>query len=152
MRKFCPPVKKASRNQFGCVTKAINPQIHSPPGVFCAGKRHFHSEELFASGLAPGSCQEPGASVPLVQCASCTVSWTASYTGHQPVQSKNQDPRARDLSSRLKTEGHLRARWGTHDNFFTSDILIITLLSNFLLRYVVSKLGLGLSTERTGRK
>ena len=57
-------------------------------------------------------------------------------------------PRARDLSSRLKIEGYLRARWGTHDNFFTSDILIITLLSNFLLQYVESKLGLGLSPSR----
>ena len=45
-------------------------------------------------------------------------------------------PRARDLSSRLKTEGYSRARWGAHDNFFTSDILIITLLSNFLLQYM----------------
>ena len=61
-------------------------------------------------------------------------------------------PRARDLSSRLKTEGYLRARWGTHDNFFTSDILIITLLSNFLLQYVESKLGLGMATEQTERK
>ena len=56
MRKSCPPVKKASRNHFGCVIRAINPQIHSPPGVLCAGKRHFHSEEPFASGLASGSC------------------------------------------------------------------------------------------------
>ena len=56
MRKICPPVKKASRNHFGCVIKAINPQIHSPPGIFCAGKRKFHSEEPFASGLASGPC------------------------------------------------------------------------------------------------
>ena len=35
-----------------------------------------------------------------------------------------------------------------HDISFTSDILIITLLSNFLLQYVVSKLGLGLSPSR----
>ena len=57
-------------------------------------------------------------------------------------------PRARDLSSRLKIEGYLRARWGTHDNFFTSDIFNNTLLSNFLLQYVESKLGLGLSPSR----
>ena len=61
-------------------------------------------------------------------------------------------PRARDLSSRLKTEGYLRARWGTHDNFFTSDIFNNTLLSNFLLRDVVGKLGLGIATEQTERK
>ena len=70
----------------------------------------------------------------------------------EPVQSKIREPRARGSSSRLK----LRAicgqdgapRWGTHENFFTSDILIITLLSNFLLQYVESKLGLGLSPSR----
>ena len=39
-----------------------------------------------------------------------------------------------------------------HDISFTSDILIITLLSNFLLQYVESKLGLGMATEQTGRK
>ena len=61
-------------------------------------------------------------------------------------------PRARDLSSRLKIEGYLRARWGTHDNFFTSDIFNNTLLSNFLLRDVVGKLGLGMATEQTERK
>ena len=56
MRKICPPVKKASRNHFGCVIRATNPQIHSPPGELCGGKRHFHSEEPFALGLASGSC------------------------------------------------------------------------------------------------
>ena len=45
-----------------------------------------------------------------------------------------------------------RARWGTHDNFFTSDIFNNTLLSNFLLRDVVGKLGLGMATEQTERK
>ena len=64
--------------------------------------------------------------------------------------SAEQEPRIRVRATYLPAslEGKRRARWGTHDNFFTSDILIITLLSNFLLQYVESKLGLGLSPSR----
>ena len=61
-------------------------------------------------------------------------------------------PRARDLSSRLKTEGYSRARWGAHDNFFTSDILIITFIQLPSTVHVESKLGLGMATEQTERK
>ena len=104
MRKFCPPVKKASRNQFGCVTKAINPQIHSPPGVFCAGKRHLHSEELFASGLAPGFC------------ASCTVSyWTRNLlhkltTEHVCTTSVLYGAYIVAIDRNLKGPGHMPLR------------------------------------------
>ena len=104
MRKFCPPVKKASRNQFGCVTKAINPQIHSPPGMFCAGKRHFHSEELFASGLAPGSC------------TSCTVSyWTRNLlhkltTEHVCTASVLYGAYGAAIDRNLKGPGHMPLR------------------------------------------
>ena len=104
MRKSCPPVKKASRNHFGCVIRAINPQIHSPPGVLCAGKRHFHSEEPFASGLASGSC------------TSGTVSyWTCNLlhkltTEHVCTTSVLYGPYIVAVDRNLKGLGHMPLR------------------------------------------
>ena len=65
------------------------------------------------------------------------------------MQSKIQDR----VRTTYLPASRVRAKYGqdggTHDNVFTSDI---SNLSNFLLRYVESKLGLGMATEQTERK
>ena len=64
--------------------------------------------------------------------------------------SAEQEPRirVRDTYLPASIEGYFGQDGARTITFFTSDILIITLLSNFLLQYVESKLGLGLSPSR----
>ena len=88
--------------------------------------------------------RQPGIRQRIMGLLTTRVHWTS-------VQNKRAI-RVRDFSFPLQLAVGPGQAGGTHDNFFTSDILIITLLSNFLLQYVESKLGLGMATEQTERK